>query len=334
MNATLGVALIGAGSIGSVHAANLASGRIAGARLVAVADAIESAALALAGEHRIDAAYADSERALGDGAVDAVVIATPAATHGDLIRAAAAAGKHIFTEKPLDISLERIDAALAVVVSSGVKLQIGFHRRFDASFLHARNSVAAGRVGEPYVMHIISRDPVWRVPPKINGLSGLLFDTTIHDFDMARFVLGEVESLYAVGTPAVHKAGVPDTLVVNLKFQNGALGTIENGQAVFGYDQRLEVFGSLAVVTVDNQQRDTTSVIDDAGSHQPLPPTFYPERYAAAYVAELQAFIDCIRDGGEPRATGADGRAATVIGLAAQRSLDEGRPVAVNEIVA
>jgi len=328
----LGVALIGAGAMGRVHAANLASGRIVGARLVAVSDALESAAQSAAAEHGIDAAYTDPQDALADPAVHAVVIATPAATHGDLIRAAAAAGKHVFTEKPLDVSLERIDTALAAVASAGVKLQIGFHRRFDASFLQARDSIAAGRIGEPYVMHIISRDPVWRVPPKINGLSGLLFDTTIHDFDMGRFVLGEVESLYAAGTPAVHKAGVPDTLVVSLKFQNGALGNIENGQAVFGYDQRLEVFGSLGAVTVENQQRDTTRVIDDAGLHAPLPPTFYPERYAAAYVAELQAFVACIRDDTEPRATAADGRAATVIALAAQRSLDEGRPVAMSEI--
>jgi myo-inositol 2-dehydrogenase/D-chiro-inositol 1-dehydrogenase len=320
--------------MGKVHADNLASGRIPGARLIAVADTNRTAAETCAAVHNVATAYGVPEDALSDPAVDAVVIATPADTHGDLIRAAASAGKHVFTEKPLDTSLERIDFALAAVISASVKLQIGFHRRFDTSFLHARNSVTAGRVGEPYVMHIISRDPVWRVPPKIDGLSGLLFDTTIHDFDMARFVLGEVESLYAVGTPAVHKAGVPDTVVVNLKFQNGALGTIENGQAVFGYDQRLEVFGSLASIAVDNQKRDTTLVIDDGGLHAPLPPTFYPERYAAAYVAELQSFVDCIRDGAEPRATGADGRAATVIALAAQRSLDECRPVAVFEIVA
>jgi len=331
---TLGVALIGAGSMGRVHAANLASGRVPGARLVAVADSNRAAAEECAAMHGIPSAYTDSGEAILDPAAGAVVIATPAASHGDIIRAAAADGKHVFTEKPLDISLERIDSALGAVADAGVRLQIGFHRRFDTSFAQARESVAAGRVGDPYVMHIISRDPVWRVPPKINGLSGLLFDTTIHDFDMARFVLGEVESLYAVGTPAVHKAGVPDTLVVSLQFGSGALGTIENGQAVFGYDQRLEVFGSLGAIAVENEKRDTTFVIDDGGLHEPLPPTFYPERYAAAYVAELRSFVESIRHDNATRATGADGRAATVIALAAQRSLDEGRPVAVSEITA
>jgi myo-inositol 2-dehydrogenase / D-chiro-inositol 1-dehydrogenase len=334
LSETLGVGLIGAGAMGGVHAANLASGRIAGARLVAVADAVANAAEACASASGIDAAYSNTDDLLENSEVTAVIIATPAATHGELIRKAAEAGKHVFTEKPLETSLERIDAAVAAVKKAGVKLQIGFHRRFDVSFAGCRGLVTAGRVGEPYVMHIISRDPVWRVPPKINGLSGLLFDTTIHDFDMARWMLGEVESLYAVGTPAVHKAGVPDTLVVQLKFENGALGTIENGQAVFGYDQRLEVFGSLGAVNVDNVERDTIRVFDDQGEHSPLPPTFYPERYETAYVAEISSFIQCIRQDTKPLAGGQDGRAATVLGLAGQLSLDEGRPVAISEVSA
>jgi myo-inositol 2-dehydrogenase/D-chiro-inositol 1-dehydrogenase len=330
----VGIGLIGAGAMGRIHAANLLAGRITGACLAAVADAVPESAETVASKSEQVKAYASSDVLLADPHVAAVIIATPAATHGDLIHAAARAEKHVFTEKPIETSLERIDRALEAVAASGVNLQVGFHRRFDTSFAQARNSVHAGRVGEPYVMHIISRDPVWRVPPKINGLSGLLFDTTIHDFDMARFVLGEVESLYAVGTPAVHKSGVPDTLVVNLKFESGALGTIENGQAVFGYDQRLEVFGSLGAITVENEQRDTTRIIDDTGLHQPLPPTFYPERYRDAYVAEIQSFVDSIRSGSPTLVTGADGRAATVIALAGQRSLDEERAVAVKEISA
>jgi myo-inositol 2-dehydrogenase/D-chiro-inositol 1-dehydrogenase len=328
----LGFGLIGAGAMGSIHAANLASGRIAGAALVAVADVVREAAEARATEHSLEVAYEKPEDLLADPRVDAVIIASPAITHGALIEQAAGAGKHVFVEKPFDISVEGSDRALAAVARAGVKLQVGFHRRLDASFSHARSSVAAGRIGEPYVIHITSRDPVWRVPPKIGGLSGLLFDTTIHDFDMARFVLGEVQSVYVVGTPAVHNAGVPDTLVAVLHFDSGALGTIENGQAVFGYDQRLEVFGSLGAVSVGNETPHTVTVVDREGSHAPLPHTFYPERYAAAYVAEIQSFGDCVRTGGDPAVTGADGRAATVIALAGQRSLDEGRPVAVEEI--
>ncbi len=317
--------------MGSIHAENLASGRIPGAHLVALSDVSRQAAESVASRLRVSDAYSDPAELLANPGVDAVVIASPAATHGALIVEAADAGKHIFTEKPFETSIEGSDRAIAAVARNGVKLQVGFHRRFDASFVHARESVGAGRIGEPYVAHIISRDPVWRVPPKINGLSGLLFDTTIHDFDMARYVLGEVSTLYAVGTPAVHKAGVPDTLVVSLHFENGALGTIENGQAVFGYDQRLEVFGSLGSASVDNQKPHITSVVDAEGYHSPLPLTFFRERYADAYIAEVSAFAECIRTGREPRVTGPDGRAATVLALAAQRSLDEGRPVAVKE---
>jgi len=318
--------------MGRIHAANLAGGRILGARLVAVADTDRGAAETCAAEHRLDSGYGDASELLADGRLDAVIIAAPAATHGALIKQAADAGKHVFTEKPFEISVEGSDRALAAVAIAGVHLQVGFHRRFDVSFAHARAALAAGRVGEPYVMHIISRDPVWRVPPKIGGLSGLLFDTTIHDFDMARHLLGEVESLYAVGTPAVHNAGVPDTLVVSLRFAGGALGTIDNGQAVFGYDQRLEVFGSLGAISVENERPHGVAVVDKTGKHLPLPQTFYRERYAAAYIAEVQSFVDSIRGGSEPAVTGRDGRAATVIALAAQRSLDEGRPVRIAEI--
>jgi myo-inositol 2-dehydrogenase/D-chiro-inositol 1-dehydrogenase len=332
MTETVGFGLIGAGQMGSVHAANLASGRISHARLVAVADVDRGAAEARAAEHCIGASYGYPADLLGDERVQAVIIASPAKTHGDLIIHAAEAGKHVFVEKPFEISVEGSERAIAAVARAGVKLQVGFHRRFDRSFSHARSTVAAGRIGEPYIMHIISRDPVWRVPPKVNGLSGLVFDTTIHDFDMARFVLGEIRSLYAVGTPAVHRAGVPDTLVATLEFENGALGTIENGQAVFGYDQRLEVFGSLGALTVGNEKRDATSVVDSEGNHEPLPPTFYPERYADAYIAEVQSFVDCVCRNQEPAVTGADGRAATVAALAAQRSLNEGRPVRIDEI--
>jgi myo-inositol 2-dehydrogenase/D-chiro-inositol 1-dehydrogenase len=330
MPSGLGFGLVGAGAMGRIHAANLALGRIPGARLVAVADAVPEAAKACADEHGVTSEGTDD--LLSDPGVDAVVIATPAATHGDLLLRAAAARKHIFIEKPFEISVEGANRALDAVEAAGVTLQVGFNRRFDDSFVQAQAAVAAGRVGEPYVMHIISRDPVWRVPPKIGGLSGLLFDTTIHDFDMARFVLGEIESVYVIGTPAVHKAGIPDTLVAILHFASGSLGTIENGQAVFGYDQRLEVFGSRGAVSVDNERRDTTTFADAEGYHAPLPPTFYAERYADSYVAEMQSFVECIEAGGVPVATGRDGRAATILALAGQRSLDELRPVDVREI--
>ena len=326
----LGVGLVGAGQMGRIHAANLAAGRISGARLAAVADADAAVAGACAAEHDVPALSVGS--LVNDDGVRAIVIASPGNTHAGIIETAARVGKHVFTEKPLDTDLGRIDRALSAVREARVALQVGFNRRFDANFARVREAVSAGRVGDPYVLHIISRDPVWRVPPVIDGLSGLLFDTTIHDFDMCRHLVGDVESVYVLGAPAVHKADVPDTITVSLRFANGALGLIENGQAVFGYDQRLELFGSNGAVRVDNEHPDRVPAADREGVHSPLPQAFYAQRYAASYVAELQAFVDCIRDGAEPPVSGADGRAAVVIALAAQRSLDEGRPVRVDEI--
>jgi len=317
--------------MGRIHAANLAAGRVSGATLTAVADASTEAAVECAAACGVPA-LPTVNALIQQRGVEAIVIASPGNTHAAIIETAARAGKDVFTEKPLDTDLGRIDRALSAVREANVVLQVGFNRRFDANFARVREAVSAGQVGEPYVLHIISRDPVWRVPPVIDGLYGLLFDTTIHDFDICRHLVGDVESVYVLGAPAVHKADVPDTITVSLRFANGALGLIQNGQAVFGYDQRLELFGSNGAVRVDNEYPDRVSVADREGVHSPLPQPFYAQRYAASYVAELQAFVDCIRDGTEPPVSGADGRAAVVIALAAQRSLDERRPVRVDEI--
>ncbi len=331
------IAIIGAGRIGRVHAENLAT-RIPGANLVAVSDVIMSAAVKLSKDYRVPAVYQDYRRIMEDPAIEAVVICSSTDTHAQMIEAAAAAGKHIFCEKPIALDLEQIDRALAAVERAGVRLQVGFQRRFDPSFQRARAVIAAGQIGAPHILRITSRDP--QPPPLeyVRVCGGLFLDMTIHDFDMARFLMGsEVEEVYAacgvMVDPAIGEAGDVDTAVVLLRFENGALGTIDNSRrAVYGYDQRVEVFGSQGMVTVSNRAPDAAVISDAHGIHEPLPQFFFVERYADAYVAEMQAFIACIQKDTPPPVTGRDGRIPVVMGYAARLSYEEHRPVRLSEV--
>ncbi|HLV80583.1 MAG TPA: inositol 2-dehydrogenase, partial [Chthonomonadaceae bacterium] len=242
------VGVIGAGRIGKIHAENLAR-RVPGATVAAIADVNLPAAQETAAALQIPAAVADYTTLLKDPDVDAVAICSPSDTHARLIVEAAQAGKHIFCEKPIDYDLDRIDAALEAVSQAGVKLQIGFNRRFDANFAGVREMVAAGKIGAPHLLRITSRDP--EPPPltysRVSG--GIFLDMTIHDFDMARFLVGsEVVEVSTAGAvlidPRFAEADDLDTAIVTLTFANGALGAIDNSRrAVYGYDQRVEVFG-------------------------------------------------------------------------------------------
>ena len=255
-----------------------------------------------------------------------------------LAREAAEAGKHIFCEKPIAFDLAQIDETLAIVKKTGVKFQVGFNRRFDASFRRIREAVAAGEIGEPHILRITSRDP--GPPPieyvKVSG--GIFLDMTIHDFDMARYLIGdEVTEVYATGgvrvEPSIGEAGDIDTAVITLKFRNGVIGTIDNSrEAVYGYDQRVEVFGSKGMVTAANPLTDTVTFSDSAGTRAAAPPYFFIERYKPAFLAELQAFLTCIREDTAPLVTGEDGRVPVVMGFAAMQSLRENRPVRLDEI--
>jgi myo-inositol 2-dehydrogenase/D-chiro-inositol 1-dehydrogenase len=336
MTEQLRLGLIGAGRIGRVHAANVAQ-RVPSARLVAVADVFGEAARALAGEYGLDA-YDDHRALLARSDVDAVVICSSTDTHAQMITEAAQAGKHIFCEKPIALDLARIDAALAAVERAGVALQVGFNRRFDTGFAAARQAVLDGKVGRPEMVRITSRDPA---PPPIGYIKvsgGIFMDMTIHDFDMARFLVGEeVVEVSAAGAvlvdPAIGEAGDIDTAIVTLRYASGALGVIENSRrAVYGYDQRIEVFGSAGMVSAANETPHRAELSDAQGVHGPLPLYFFLERYAAAYGAEMQAFVKSIREGTPPRVSGLDGRAPVVIGHAAWKSYREGRPVRLSEI--
>ena len=337
MSDMLNLGLIGAGRIGRLHAEHIAY-RIPNARCLIVADVIEEAAQRAADEFRINYAVPDYQTILDSPAIDAVVICSATHTHAQIIQEAARAGKHIFCEKPIDHNLAVIDAALAAVAEAGVKLQVGFNRRFDANYARVRQAIASGEIGQPHLMHIISRDP--SPPPmeyiKVSG--GIFLDMTIHDFDMARFLMGcEVEEVYtAAGVlvdPAIGEAGDLDTALITLKFENGAMGVIDNSrQAVYGYDQRVEVLGSLGAVQTGNNYPNTAIISDASAVRRDLPLNFFMERYVESYVNELQQFVDAVLEDKPTPVTGEDGRIPVVMGLAARKSYDENRPVRLEEI--
>jgi myo-inositol 2-dehydrogenase/D-chiro-inositol 1-dehydrogenase len=337
MPQTINVGLIGAGRIGRLHAENLMY-RVPEANLVAVSDLYVEAANGVAAELGVPHAYQDHRHILDDDGIDAVLICSSTDTHAQFIEEAADAGKQIFCEKPIALDLSKIDRALGAVERAGVKLQIGFNRRFDPNFKRMREVVAGGGIGEPQLLRITSRDP--QPPPveyiKVSG--GIFLDMTIHDFDMARFLIGsEVEHIYAAGgvmvDPAIGKAGDIDTTIITLHFANGVLGAIDNSrQAVYGYDQRAEVFGSQGMVACANEKPDSAVVSNTTGQHSAQPMFFFVERYTESYVAEIKAFIDCVVNDTPPPVTGMDGRIPVVMGYAAKRSFEEKRPVKLSEV--
>ena len=253
----LNVGIVGAGRIGKVHAETLAF-RLPQVRTLAIADVNREAAQAVASRCGIPTVCASAAEIFANREIEAVLICTSTNTHADFIVEAAATGKHIFCEKPIAHSLTQIDRALKAVEQAGVKLQIGFNRRFDPNFARARHAVASGEIGTPRLMHIVSRDPA---PPPISYIKvsgGMFLDMTIHDFDMARFLMAdEVEEVYVAGgvmvDPEIGKAGDLDTAVIVLRFRNGVIGTIDNcRQAAYGYDQRVEILGSKGSVATQN----------------------------------------------------------------------------------
>ncbi len=339
MSSSVNVVVIGTGRIGRMHAEHLAF-RIPEANLLAVADPRLDAARACAEACRITRAVGDYRELLEDPAVEAVIICSATNTHAQIIEEAAAAGKHIFCEKPIALDLASIDRALAAVERAGVVLQVGFNRRFDPNFKRAREVVASGEIGTPHLLRITSRDPA---PPPLDYIKvsgGIFLDMTIHDFDMARYLMGEeVVEVYATGSvlidPAIGEAGDLDTAVVTLRFASGAIGVIDNSrQAVYGYDQRVEVFGSAGAVTVFNNTPYNAVVSKADGVHGPTPLYFFLERYTDSYIAEMRAFLDSVRTGSPPPVTGMDGRIPVVMGMAARKSVEEGRPVRLAEISA
>jgi myo-inositol 2-dehydrogenase / D-chiro-inositol 1-dehydrogenase len=333
----LNVGVIGAGMIGRVHAEHLAF-RIPETNLVSIADINFPAVQELADKLRVSKVVKDYHELLADPEVDAVAICSSTNTHAQIICEAAEAGKHIFCEKPISYDLKKIDEALAVVKKTGVKLQVGFNRRFDPNFARVRRAVLDGTVGDTHFIHIISRDPEPPTAEYCKTSGGIFMDMTIHDFDMARYLAGkEVTEIYAGGgvriDPEIGKVGDLDTVLIMLKFEDGTLGTIDNSEkATYGYDQRVEVFGSKGAVHINNNYPNAAIISDGASIRHDLPLYFFVERYTESYIAEVQAFAQAVLQDKPTPVTGLDGRAPVVMGLAAKLSIDENRPVKLSEV--
>jgi myo-inositol 2-dehydrogenase/D-chiro-inositol 1-dehydrogenase len=337
VNSRINIGLIGAGRIGRVHAENLTY-HIPRAHLLAVADLDVMTADQLALDYNIPTRYSDYRELLDHPDLDAVLICSSSDTHAAIIMQAATAGKHIFCEKPIALQLEQIDRALTVVAQNGVKLQVGFNRRFDPNFLHIRKAIQEGEIGSPQLLRITSRDPA---PPPLAYLKqsgGIFLDMTIHDFDMARYLIqDEVESMYVAGSvftdPVFAEIGDLDTAVITLHFAKGTIGTIDNSRrAVYGYDQRVEVFGTKGSLVASNNTPHNVVFSDRSGIHSAKPYYFFLERYTQSYIDEVRAFVEAIEKDTSILVTGEDGRVPVLMGLTAWKSYRERRPVYLKEV--
>jgi myo-inositol 2-dehydrogenase/D-chiro-inositol 1-dehydrogenase len=333
----LKVGIIGIGRIGKIHAGNIAR-FVGGAELAGVADLFlnpEGEALAKSlGAAKVSK---DPRELLDDPSIGAIVICSSTDTHADYVIAAAQAGKHIFCEKPIDLSVPKVKAALEAVKKAGVQLQVGFNRRFDHNFKQVRDLALAGEIGQVQLVKITSRDPAPPPPAYVAVSGGIFIDMMIHDFDMARFQAGsEVTEVYASGSvlidPEIGKAGDVDTAIVSLKFANGAIGVIDNSRkAVYGYDQRVEVFGSKGAAVAQNDTPTTTVLYNEKGVTGDKPLYFFLERYKQAFIDEMESFVDAVTHNKPVPVTGNDGLEDLYVALAATKSLKEGRPVKLEE---
>ncbi len=337
MGNILNIGVIGAGRIGTVHAETITY-RIPEAAVAAVTDVNERAAQTLAQRCGIPRVAASAGEIFADPAIDAVLICSSTGTHADLVIDAANAGKHIFCEKPIDHSLAKIDRALDAVAKAGVKLQVGFNRRFDPNFARVRRSITSGEIGTPHLLRIISRDPG---PPPISYVKvsgGMFLDMTIHDFDMARFLIGdEVTEVFASAgvrvDPAIGDAGDVDTAVILLRFANGVIGTIDNcRQAPYGYDQRVEVLGSKGAIETENCYPNRAVVSTAESVRRDLPLNFFMDRYIESFASELRAFVKAVAEDQPTPVSGSDGRVPVVMAMAARKSYEERRLVQISEI--
>jgi len=323
------IGILGCGRIGQVHARSLQM--VDGARVAAAADPFPEAAQALAA--RTGAAVMTAEEIIASRDIDAVVIGTPTDTHFDLIQASAKAGKAIFCEKPVDMSADRIRDCITTVEAAGVAFMTGFNRRFDAGFATIGKRIRAGDIGNVELITILSRDPSPPPVSYIKSSGGLFRDMMIHDFDMARFLLGEeVIRVYATGSalvdPAIGEAGDVDTAVAVLTTASGRICQISNSRrATYGYDQRVEVHGARGLLKANNVAEHNVEIATERGFRTAPAQHFFLERYAGAYLAEMMHFVDCLSKGTRPSPDIRDGLAAQMIADAAARSLETGVPV-------
>jgi myo-inositol 2-dehydrogenase/D-chiro-inositol 1-dehydrogenase len=334
----LKLGVIGTGRIGKVHIATLVQ-NVPQAEVVAVADVNIEGATLVANGFGISTVYSNYKDMINHPEVEAIVICSPTDTHAQYIIEAAQAGKHIFCEKPVDLSIDVILGALEAVKKAGVKLMVGFNRRFDPNFMKIKQLVAEGKVGDPHILKITSRDPA-PPPAEYSAVSGGMFlDMTIHDFDMARYIVGsEVTNVYVNSSvlvdPAIGEAGDVDTAIITLNFENGAMGVIDNSRkAVYGYDQRIEIFGSKGMACADNNFPENHRYFAGDGVHGSLPLNFFMDRYLEAYANEMKLFCEAVVNDLPLPVSGIDGLKSVAIALAAKKSVQEHRLVKLNEIL-
>ncbi len=337
MSTPLKLGVIGLGRMGQLYARMLAT-HVSGVDLYAIAEVNKQAQTQMADELNVANRFTDALELLALPELDAVVITTPTSTHYDLVIAAAGAGKAIFCEKPLALTLEETWSALDAVTRAQVPLQIGFMRRFDAAYKKAKALIDSGQIGSPVTFKSVGRDPFCPNPlyadPAKSG--GLIIDMAIHDFDLARWLMGsEVERVSAEGTTLVCKVletvGDIDNAVINLRFASGALGNVEvSRNAFYGYDIRTEVLGSEGAVMIGVHQHTPVLLLTRAGAQYDITP-YLMERFGDAYKSQLQSFVDCLKNGQAPLVSGADALAAYEIGVAATQSYQTGFPVSLGQ---
>lgn len=333
----LNIGIIGAGRIGKVHMQSITY-NVPSAKVLGITDVFKDGLQELADKYGIPKVYNDYKEMLADEEIDAVLVCSSTDTHADISIEAAEAGKHIFCEKPVDLTPEKVKAVIAAVEKAGVKLQVGFNRRFDHNFAHVRSLINEGKVGNLELIKITSRDPE---PPSAEYAAvsgGMFLDMTIHDFDMARFLAGsDVTEVYVNATclvdPAIGEAGDVDTAIINLKFANGALGVIDNSRrAAYGYDQRIEVFGSLGAAMAANDTPTNVTVMNTDGVTTDKPLYFFLERYMQSFRDEMIQFVDAVQNDKATPTTGLDGLNSILVALAAKKSVAEDRAVKISEI--
>ena len=334
------VGIIGAGRIGQVHAKSILTG-VPDAKILAIADPfIKPQVAEWAKSVGIENVYTDHRKILEDDRIDAVLICASTDQHAQLSLEAIAAGKHVFCEKPIDQSIAKIEEVKAALAASPKKLvyQVGFNRRYDHNYRAMRKAVEDGKIGEVQFVRVSSRDPEPPPAQYVAGSGGMFMDMMIHDLDMVRYLSGqEIVEVYAQGAclvdPAIGEAGDVDTATITLKLSSGALATIDGSRkAVYGYDQRGEVFGSKGCVinANDSDSNIVLSTVDGVTAEKPL--WFFLERYMGSYQAEVREFIDCVKHGKEPWVGIEDGLLSIKLALACSKSLKENRPVRIDEI--